>query len=297
MRGLLFLEEAGPEVALAASPHWIFELPLYDQPALHYCIANLVDWGASQILLIGGASSLEAARRLLGDGSRYGELLLEYQICERPTALVECLTKCGQGHKGQPICIMLAHNFFFGPGLPKGCEDIFGGGRIFAHPANREHYARLEFSSEVGNSSWRVVDMAIYEAGVTDFAASLTSTGNASQDLELLHRAYADRGLLEVVRLGGEVSWFDVRCLDSLWDAARAVEEVEVRTGSKVCCLEELALECGLMTGDQYLRRLEKMSPCRYRDYLARSAVQYGLLPPQAGPSIGLVEKPNQGAP
>lgn len=249
----------------------LFQFPLYDQPALRYAFANLMNWNVRDILVVGPGARLMP---ILGDGSDYG-LRIAYTDAPSPFDLFAILQQHAKFFADDQICLMSAANVFWGPEL--GEVDVLrGGAKILAQQVTgHEHYSKLEIDSQ----TWRVPDLGFYEAAMLEVARGLTSSGSLSLDLELLNRDYAEKERLEVVRIGEEVIWCDLRNWESLWIASCQVAGWEQMLGSKAACLEEIALGKGLIGQAHAESLFERYQPGLYRDYLKLVFVANGIWP------------------
>ena len=84
-----------------------------------------------------------------------------------------------------------------------------------------------------------------------------------------LNRAYMEEGSLRAVRLGRGIAWLDSGTHDSLLEAANFIATIEHRQGLKIACLEEIALQQGLVTAEEMEATLTAMPNSTYRDYVA----------------------------
>lgn len=269
MKAILFAHDEPVQADRRLPAASLFELPLYDQPALQYAIANLMSWGIRQILIVGPAVRL---RRVLEDGQNYG-ISISYSNPTKKFDLFSLLHKNADWVEGQSLCLMSAHNVFWGDSLNL-TEPAIGTATVVAkRVSGYEQYSWLEIDGQ----PWRVPDLGFYHSDVLEVARSMKSLGSLSLDLELLNRHYAGLDRLEVIRWGGEVVWCDLRGLDSLWPAAQQACAWEEMTESKAACLEELALHMGWIDVAQALRSYEEYPTGRYRDYLAKAFVACGI--------------------
>lgn len=249
----------------------LFRLALYDQPALRYCFVNLLQWGIRDILVVGPGAQLMP---ILGDGAGYG-MRISYVDPPEVFDLFGILQQYAKFLEGESVCLMSAHNFFWGAELAD-VENPGGGAKILAQRVvGREHYSVLEMDS----LPWRVPDLGFYAQGLLEVASKLSSSGSLSLDLEVLNRRYADENRLEVVRVGGEVVWCDLQDWDSLWEAARQAEAWEEMTTSKAACLEEVALHTGIINAEQGAALFERYAPGLYREYLKGIFISAGIWP------------------
>ena len=81
-----------------------------------------------------------------------------------------------------------------------------------------------------------------------------------------------ERGALHVERLGRGYAWLDTGTHDSLHDAGSYIRTIETRTGSKICCPEEVALNCGFLTAADVEKRAAVLGNTDYATYLRRIA-------------------------
>lgn len=271
MKAILFVtEDANPSDRRMPAVS-LFELPLYDQPALQYSIANLMSWSIREILILGPVTRL---KRVLGDGADYG-LSLTYANLPKRFDLFALLQQHATWLEGGTICCMSAHNFFWGES-PSIADQAGGGATIVAKRVpGFENYSWLEIDSQ----PWRVPDLGFYHPSVLEIARQMKSARSLSLDLELLNRFYAANDRLQVVRLGGEVAWCDLQDLESLWSASRQAAGWEEMTECKAACLEEAALHMGLIDAVQAVNLYQQYPPGSYRDYLARAFVASGIWP------------------
>jgi glucose-1-phosphate thymidylyltransferase len=269
VKAILFAHDEPVQADRRLPAAGLFELPLYDQPALQYAIANLISWGIRQIQIVGPATRL---KRVLDDGLDYG-IHLSYTNSTKKFDLFSLLQKNADWIEGQSLCLMSAHNFFWGDSLSLAEQPTGTATVVAKRVSGYEQYSWLEIDGQ----PWRVPDLGFYHPDVVEVSRSLRSSGSLTLDLELLNRYYAGLERLEVVRWGGEVVWCDLRDLDSLWPAAQQACAWEEMTESKAACLEELALHMGLIDVAQALKLYEEYPPGRYRDYLGKAFVACGI--------------------
>lgn len=271
MKAILFVgdESAGGDRRMP--PVSLFQLPLYDQPAWQYPIANLMSWSIRDFLVVGASSKL---RQFLGDGVDYG-LSIAYANKPKRFDLFALLQQKGDWIGSESICLMSAHNFFWGESLSIA-EQVSGAATIVAkRMPGYENYSWLELEGQ----PWRVPDLGFYHPSVVEVAGQLKTVGSLSLDLELLNRHYAAHDHLQVVRLGGEVAWCHLQDLESLWNASRQAAAWEEMTECKPACLEEIALHMGLIDAAQAVNLYQEYPPGSYRNYLARAFVACGIWP------------------
>ena len=270
MKALLFVtQDGGPTDRRMPGTH-LLQLPLYDQPAFQYSVANLVSWGIREILVLGAPAGL---RVLLGDGADYG-LNIAYKPLPKRFNLFALLQNHSKWIANQAVCLMSAHNCLWGENLSIA-YPAEGATILAKRVSGFESYSWLEIDSK----PWRVPDLGFYQPSVLERTRTMSSAGSLSLDLELLNRSYAAQERLQVLRLGGEVAWCDLHDWDTLWQASHQAAAWEKAAECKAACLEEIALHLGLIDAEQAAKLYHQYPPGSYRNYLARMLVATGIWP------------------
>ena len=68
--------------------------------------------------------------------------------------------------------------------------------------------------------------------------------------------------------MGRGFTWLDTGTHDSLLEASKFVQTVEMRQGLKIACLEEIAFNQGWITKDELSEQAELLSKTGYGKYL-----------------------------
>ena len=89
--------------------------------------------------------------------------------------------------------------------------------------------------------------------------------------LQILNKAYQDRGDLNVELLGRGFAWLDTGTHDSLMEAGQFVQTIEHRQGLKVACLEEIAFHKGWLRRT-LLKQADALKKTSYGEYLVKVA-------------------------
>ena len=111
---------------------------------------------------------------------------------------------------------------------------------------------------------------------MVEIARQLTPSARGELEITAVNNTYLSAGMLNVVPLGSEFSWFDAGNADSLYEAAGATRAAQ-RSGVMLGCLEETALRNGWITKQQMLTLADRMEMTRYGQYLMALAGELEL--------------------
>jgi len=259
-------------------------LPVYDKPVIYYPLSILMLAGLRDILIISTPHDLPLIRKLLGDGEQFG-LRLQYVEQPRPEGIAQAFILGADFLAGQPVCLILGDNLFFGHNLQPLLVESAGltqGARVFAYQVqDPERYGVVEFDRSFKavsieekpkqpRSRWAVTGLYFYDSQVVDIARHLRPSARGELEITDVNKAYLSKGQLNVTALGRGVAWLDTGTHDSLLEASQFVQTLEQRQGLKIACLEEIALTKGFITTEQFARLAEAFGSSPYGKYLER---------------------------
>jgi len=257
-------------------------LPVYDKPMIYYPLATLMLAGIRQILMINTPHEQAMFQRLLGDGSQWG-LDIHYAVQPSPDGLAQAFTIGRDFVGGQPSCLVLGDNIFYGVGLTERLKRAASrerGATVFGYwVKDPERYGVAEFDAAgkvIGleekparpKSHYAVTGLYFYDARVCDYAAALKPSARGELEITDLNRCYLDDGSLHLEQLGRGFAWLDTGTHESLMEAGNYIETIENRQGLKVCCPEEIAHLNGWIDDEQLLRLAAPLARTGYGQYL-----------------------------
>ena len=259
-------------------------LPVYDKPMIYYPLSMLMLAGIREILIISTPDALPGFTALLGDGSQWG-LRFSYAPQPEPRGLADAFIVGSEFIAGEPVCLILGDNIFFGHGLPgqlRQASQLDHGALIFAYPVrDPERYGVVEFDEtgkalsieekpEKPRSHYAVPGIYFYDRQVVEIAAALRPSARGEIEITDLNTIYLQRGELRVEVLGRGVAWLDAGTHESLLQAANFVHAVEERQGMMISCPEEIAFRLGFIDAPQLRRLARVMEGNQYGQYLLR---------------------------
>ena len=264
-------------------------LPIYDCPMIYYPLSVLLRAGISEILIISSPDQLPAFQNLLGDGSDLG-VSISYATQDAPRGIAEALIIAEDFLQGDACTLILGDNLFYGDGVEMGLQKAIhsGGASIFSYPVkDPERYGVIEFDTagtpkdiieKPANapSNRAVTGLYVYPNLAVDVAKGLKPSPRGEIEITDLNKHYLKTGNLQVIGLSKSDSWFDTGTIDSLYEATDYVRALESRVGVKIGCIEEAALQSGLISSTELKVRANLLSGTSYGDYLNQLMITYG---------------------
>jgi len=257
-------------------------LPVYDKPMIYYPLSTLMLAGIREILVISTPRDLPQFRSLLGDGSQWG-IRLEYAEQPHPGGLAQAFLIGKSFLSGDPSCLILGDNIFYGHGLVeqlRAAASRPSGASVFGYwVSDPERYGVAEFDREgrvmrleekpkEPKSNWAVTGIYFYDGKVCELAETLAPSVRGELEITDLNNRYLERGELRLERMGRGTAWLDTGTHDSLMQAGEFIETIEKRQGLKVCCPEEVAYNNRWIDEAQLRAVAEELCKSGYGDYL-----------------------------
>ena len=257
-------------------------LPIYDKPMIYYPLSVLMLAGIREILLITTPEDLSSYQRLLGDGSDFG-IDLQYAEQPSPDGLAQAFIIGETFLEGQPSCLVLGDNIFFGQGFSPKLRQVAArssGATVFGYQVmDPERFGVVEFDDnfralsieekpEQPKSNWAVTGLYFYDETVVEYAKKVRPSDRGELEITSINQMYLEDGSLSVELLGRGFAWLDTGTHDSLIEASTFVQTVEKRQGFKIACLEEIAWRNGWLDDESVKRAAERLSKTGYGRYL-----------------------------
>lgn len=257
-------------------------LPIYDKPMIYYPLSVLMLAGIREILLITTPEDLSSYQRLLGDGSDFG-IDLQYAEQPSPDGLAQAFIIGETFLDGQPSCLVLGDNIFFGQGFSPKLRQVAtrsSGATVFGYQVmDPERFGVVEFDDnfralsieekpEQPKSNWAVTGLYFYDEKVVEYAKKVQPSDRGELEITSINQMYLEDGSLSVELLGRGFAWLDTGTHDSLIEASTFVQTVEKRQGFKIACLEEIAWRNGWLDDESVKRAAERLSKTGYGRYL-----------------------------
>jgi glucose-1-phosphate thymidylyltransferase len=257
-------------------------LPVYDKPMIYYPLSALMLAGIRDILIITTPRDEKTFSDLLGDGSQWG-IRISYAQQPYPGGLAQAFIIGHEFIDGQPSCLILGDNIFYGHGLVqqlKGAAARERGATVFGYwVKDPQRYGVAEFDAD-GNvisleekpqrpkSNYAVTGVYFYDSRVCELAATLRPSPRGELEITDLNNLYLEQGELYLERLGRGIAWLDTGTHESLMQAANFIETIEQRQGLKICCPEEVAYQKRWIDAQRLEEIARTFSKNGYGEYL-----------------------------
>ena len=264
-------------------------LPVYDKPMIYYPLSVLMLAGIREVLIINTPHEQALFKHLLGDGSQWG-MKIEYAVQPSPDGLAQAYLIGRDFLAGQPSCLVLGDNIFYGHGLTELLQRANAretGATVFGYwVRDPERYGVAEFDSTgkvVGleekpnqpKSNYAVTGLYFYDGRAGDYAASLKPSPRGELEITDLNRCYLEDGSLHLEKMGRGYAWLDTGTHESLVEASTYIETIEKRQGLRVCCPEEIAFFNGWIDAAQLRDLAQPLAKNGYGQYLL-SLLEHG---------------------
>lgn len=257
-------------------------MPVYDKPMIYYPLSTLMLAGIREVLIISTPRDLPMFVELLGTGEDIG-MSFSYKIQEKPNGLAQAFVLGADFLNGEPGCLILGDNMFYGQGFSamlRRAATIGRGACIFGYYVKDPRaYGVVEFDStgkvisleekpQQPKSNYAVPGLYFYDSTVTEKASSLQPSARGEYEITDLNRLYLEEGSLQVELFGRGFAWLDTGNCDSLLEASNFVATIQNRQGFYVSCIEEIAWRNGWIDANRLQVLGEKLGKTEYGKYL-----------------------------
>lgn len=285
MKGIILAAGKGTRLYPITLPVCKPLLPVYDKPMIYYPLSVLMTAGIRDILVIVPPDDMQPFVDLLGDGSQLG-VNITYKEQKVQRGIADAFIIGEEFIGNDSVCLALGDNIFYGPAFRrklrtamKNTEGATIFGYYVADPrafgvVEIDHSGKalsIEEKPTHPKSNYIVPGLYFYDNKVVELAKTIKPSARGELEITAVNNAYLTYGMLNVVTLGKEFTWFDTGTADSLYEAAGAIRAAQ-RSGKMIACLEETAFRNGWIDEDQLMETAKSMEKTHYGQYLTALA-------------------------
>lgn len=262
-------------------------LPVYDKPLIYYPISTLMMAGINDIMVITNPENNYQFQTLLRDGSQWG-INICYATQKEPKGIADALL-IAQGFIGNDdFALILGDNIYYGNDLMNRLHDVNQVSDVntfFAyHVADPWRFGVLETDEVSGLpihihekpkefiSNYAVTGLYFYNNKALSYATQLKPSARGELEITDLNNVLIDNEPTHVEYMNRGIAWIDTGTFDSLADASTFVASVQKRTGTMICCPEEVAYRNGWISSNKLLEAADKYGKSDYGVYLRKVA-------------------------
>ncbi len=251
-------------------------LPVYDKPMIYYPLSVLMLSGIKEILIISTPHDLPNFKQLLGDGSNFG-IALSYKEQPSPDGLAQAFI-IGEKFIGtDDVCMVLGDNIFYGAGLEtilnsavdtvKSSQKAVVFGSYVKDPERygvaafdtNNNVVSIEEKPSTPKSNYAVVGLYFYPNSVVEVAKTIKPSHRGELEITSVNEVYLQQQNLKMEILKRGFAWLDTGTHEALAEATEFVKTIEKRTGQKVACPEEIALNNGWISKSDLTLRIANL--------------------------------------
>jgi glucose-1-phosphate thymidylyltransferase len=265
-------------------------LPVYDKPMIYYPLSVLMLAGIRDILIITTPQDMPSFQRLLGSGNQWG-VEITYAEQPQPNGLAEAFI-IGESFVGNDdVALVLGDNIFFGADFSAVMHehvDGIDGAVLFGYPVkDPQRYGvgevdstgkllSIEEKPAKPKSNRAITGLYFYDNDVVEIAKGLEPSARGELEITDVNMTYLRQGRARLLDLGRGFAWLDTGTHDSLLEAGQFVQVLEHRTGVRIACLEEIAMDNGFISPDACYALGSKLAKSGYGDYVMEVALAAG---------------------
>jgi len=260
-------------------------MPIYDKPMIYYPLSVLMLAGIQEILIISTPEDLPRFKQLFGSGLDIG-MKFSYEEQPSPDGLAQAFIIGKEFIGDDDVCLILGDNIFYGHGMTGILEEAVSLAKdsnlatVFGYYVKEpKHYGVVEFDKTglvksieekpvSPKSNFAVTGLYFYPNDVISKVILIQPSLRGELEITSLNQLYLNDGRLKVEIMSRGYAWLDTGTHENLLDASAFIETIEKRQGLKVACLEEVALEKGFISAENFKVLANHSSNNQYGRYL-----------------------------
>lgn len=261
-------------------------LPVYDKPLIFYPISTLMMAGIRDIMVITSPENNYQFQNLLKDGSQWG-INICYATQKEPKGIADALLIASGFIGKDDFALILGDNIYYGNDMMTKLQIANDGmeNTLFAyHVADPERFGVLETDSKGVPirihekpkefvSNYAITGLYFYNNNALSYAEKLKPSARGELEITDLNNVLMEnKEPMWIEYMNRGIAWIDTGTFDSLADASIFVASIQKRTGTMICCPEEIAYRNTWIDREKLLDSAERYSKSDYGAYLRKVA-------------------------
>ncbi|MFA6572369.1 MAG: sugar phosphate nucleotidyltransferase, partial [Bacteroidota bacterium] len=125
----------------------------------------------------------------------------------------------------------------------------------------------IDEKPKIPKSKYAIPGLYVFSKDVVEISKALKPSKRGELEITDVQKVYLSQSRLNVEIIGRGIAWLDTGTPQSLIEAGTFINAIEKRQGRKIACLEEIAVEQGFISKDEYIKTVNALPNCSYRDY------------------------------
>ena len=257
-------------------------LPIYDKPLIFYPLSILMLANIRDILIIVNKGQLDQYKKILPNGDNLG-IRIAYEEQDKPRGLPDAFIIGENFIKNSNVALILGDNFFYGQNLTKNLiknSKLNNGAKILLHKVLKPELfgvAKLNSNKKIIYikekpkkflSDYAITGLYFFDKDVVKYSKKLKFSKRGELEITDLLNIYLKKKKLNADFIGRGGAWLDTGTMDDYYKTISFVSAVENRQGSKIACLEEIALNKKWIKKNKILKAIRFYGKCDYSKYL-----------------------------
>ena len=256
--------------------------PIYNKPMIYFPLANLMEAGIRDILLIANPNEEKLFNNLLNDGSHLG-ISIRYITQPEPRGLPQAFILGEEFINSEPVCLNLGDHILFGDQLDKIltkiCNNFSKTTLFIIETDNPSEYGVVVFDKNgqitdiqekpvKPKSNFIVTGIYFYDSDVVEYSKSLKYSKRNELEISDLNNIYLSHKKLNTVKLKSNINWLDAGSPKRILDISNFIYYLESKKKSFFACLENIALKKGFITENQYYEQIDRNKGSEYAEIM-----------------------------
>lgn len=249
---------------------------------IYFPIANLMEAGIRDILLIANPNEEKLFYNLLKNGEHLG-ISIQYIIQPEPRGLPQAFILGEEFINSDPVCLNLGDHILFGVGLDKilskVCNNFSKTTLFIVKTDSPKEYGVVDFDKNgqiidiqekpiKPKSNFIVTGLYFYDSDVVEYSKSLKFSKRNELEISDLNNIYLSKKKLNTVKLNSNINWLDAGSSKRILDISNFIYYLETEKKLFFACLENIALKKGFITENQYYEQIDRNKGSEYAEIM-----------------------------